>query len=76
MNHDLNERIRQARRYAGLSTSELSDKVHMFASEVDHLDTGRSHLPEKIVAIASLCGVDGVWLNSGYGEMIHPSTRM
>lgn len=73
MHHDLSERIRQARHHAGLSTRELSDKIHMNGDDSDKLEAGRSQLPHKIVTIASLCGVDALWLSSGYGDMLHPA---
>ncbi|MBF0140458.1 MAG: helix-turn-helix domain-containing protein [Magnetococcales bacterium] len=69
MNSNLSERIKQARKHAGLTQKELADKVGLSQTAIHKIECGRSRLSRKTVSIALTCGVDPIWLDTGLGEM-------
>ncbi|HIJ83478.1 MAG: phage repressor protein, Serine peptidase, MEROPS family S24 [Magnetococcales bacterium] len=72
MNNTLAERIKQARKYAGLTQKELADKVGLSQTAVHKIECGRSASSRRTVSIALTCGVDPVWLDTGRGDMALP----
>ena len=66
---DLSERIRIARKQAGLTQKELAVRVEISQTAVHKLEAGRSISSRRTVAIALTCGVDPIWLDTGRGEM-------
>ncbi|MBF0109322.1 MAG: helix-turn-helix domain-containing protein [Magnetococcales bacterium] len=69
MNSTLNERIKLARKHAGLTQKELADKVGISQTAIHKLEGGGSRSSRKTIAIALTCGVDPIWLDTGRGEM-------
>ncbi|MBF0146111.1 MAG: helix-turn-helix domain-containing protein [Magnetococcales bacterium] len=69
MNSTLNERIKQARKHAGLTQKELADKVGISQTAIHKLEGGGSRSSRKTISIALTCGVDPIWLDTGRGEM-------
>ena len=65
----LSERIKIARKHAGLTQKELADRVEISQTAVHKLECGRSKSSRRTVAIALTCGVDPIWLDTGRGEM-------
>lgn len=72
MTSTLSERIKQARKHAGITQKELAKRVGISQTAVHKLEGGGSHSSRKTVAIALTCGVDPIWLDTGLGEMALP----
>ncbi|MBF0419633.1 MAG: helix-turn-helix transcriptional regulator [Magnetococcales bacterium] len=72
MNNTLAERIRQARKHAGLTQKELAEKTGISQTAVHKLECGRSASSRRAVSIALTCCVDPIWLDTGRGEMAIP----
>ncbi|MBF0140978.1 MAG: helix-turn-helix transcriptional regulator, partial [Magnetococcales bacterium] len=68
MNDTFAERIRLARKHAGLTQKELADKTGISQTAVHKLECGRSASSRRSVSIALTCGVDPIWLDTGLGE--------
>ncbi|MEO5351272.1 MAG: XRE family transcriptional regulator [Magnetococcus sp. YQC-3] len=66
---NLSERIKMARKQAGLTQKELAIRVEVSQTAVHKLESGRSKASRHTVAIALTCGVDPIWLDTGRGEM-------
>ncbi|MBF0602524.1 MAG: helix-turn-helix domain-containing protein [Nitrospirae bacterium] len=69
MNSTLSDRIKQARKHAGLTQKELADKVGISQTAIHKLEGGGSRSSRKTITIALTCGVDPIWLDTGRGEM-------
>ncbi|MBF0420865.1 MAG: helix-turn-helix domain-containing protein [Magnetococcales bacterium] len=72
MTSTLSERIKQARKHAGITQKELAMRVGISQTAIHKLEGGGSHSSRKTVAIALTCGVDPIWLDTGLGEMALP----
>ncbi|MBF0420232.1 MAG: helix-turn-helix domain-containing protein [Magnetococcales bacterium] len=72
MDNAFGERIKQARKHAGLTQKELADKTGISQTAVHKLECGRSASSRRSVSIALTCGVDPIWLDTGLGEMALP----
>ena len=67
----MQERIRRARRKAGLSQAALADLVKVRRSTVSNWESAKDVLPsmQNLVAIAQACSVSIEWLGTGRGGM-------
>ena len=67
----MQERIRRARRKAGLSQAALADLVKVRRSAVSNWESAKAVLPsmQNLVAIAQACRVSIEWLGTGRGGM-------
>ena len=67
----MQERIRRARRKAGLSQAALADLVKVRRSAVSNWESAKNVLPsmQNLVAIAQACRVSIEWLGTGRGGM-------
>ena len=67
----MQERIRRARRKAGLSQAALADLVKVRRSAVSNWESAKDVLPsmQNLVAIAQACRVSIEWLGTGRGGM-------
>ena len=65
------ERIRRARRKAGLSQAGLADQLLVRRSAVSNWESANDIQPslQNLIAIAKSCGVSLEWLGTGRGEM-------
>lgn len=64
----IGERIRSARKRAGMTQSELAKKVGMKQATLSQLETGESEGSKLIVGLAHHLGVSAIWLQTGRGE--------
>lgn len=67
----LSERIRRARRQAGLSQVALAEQVGVQRSAVSNWESNGGVQPTmaNLVAIATACGIAVEWLGTGRGPM-------
>lgn len=66
---NLSDRIKIARKMAGLTQKQLSERVGISQTAVHKIESGMSRSSRRTVAIALTCGVDPIWLDTGRGEM-------
>lgn len=66
----LSERIRAARRHAGLTQRELADKIGIAQTAISQLESGKTQRSTYLLAIASVCNVSSFWLAEGKGPML------
>lgn len=64
------ERLKAARKQAGLTQAELARHVGIDQTSISNLERGKSQASSHTVSIANACGVSPVWLESGVGPMI------
>lgn len=69
---NLSERIKMARKRAGLTQSELAELVGIAQTAISQLESGKTLRSTYLVQIAQACSVNSVWLASGEGEMLKP----
>ncbi|MBF0214182.1 MAG: helix-turn-helix transcriptional regulator [Magnetococcales bacterium] len=64
-------RFRTARLHANLTQQSLAEKVGITQAAIHKLESGQFRSSRKTVAIAMVCQVNPVWLETGVGEMTH-----
>ena len=64
------ERLRQARKHAGLTQQQLAEKVGMTQPSITDLERGKSQSTTMTAELAHACGVNALWLASGEGGML------
>lgn len=65
----IGDRVRRARKSAGLTQTQLGDSVGLKQATISDLEQGESRSSAYLVQIASACGVNAHWLASGEGDM-------
>lgn len=65
----LGDRIRQARKAAGLTQAQLAKRVGIKQSTIAGLESGKYTETAHIVKIALACRVSPYWLDKGGGDM-------
>ena len=65
------ERLKKARKYAGMTQVDLAKAVGAKQGAISDLENGRNHSSTKLVQMAICVGVDAEWLSTGKGEMIN-----
>lgn len=63
------ERIKAARRHAGLTQAQLAKLVGIDQASISDLERGRSQRSSYNASIAKACGVSAIWIESGAGSM-------
>lgn len=66
---EFKDRIKAARKFAGLSQVQLAERIGMTQATVSELETGKSTKTSFIARIATECGVNPLWLETGAGDM-------
>jgi SOS-response transcriptional repressor LexA len=69
------ERIKAARRHAGLTQAQLAKLVGIDQASVSDLERGRSQRSSYNASIAKACGVSAIWIESGSGPMVSETTE-
>lgn len=71
MKQQLADRIRLARRAAGLSQSKAADLLYVHRGTFGHWERGAGHLPSSanLLQLAHVLGVSNEWLAAGRGSM-------
>ena len=69
LNMTFAERIKSARKQAGLTQKSLAECVNISQTAIHKLEAGNSSSSRRTVDIALACGVDPVWLHTGKGNM-------
>lgn len=64
------QRLKAARKYAGLTQTQLATKVGMDQTTISDLERGKSSSSSFCASIARTCGVDALWLETGQGDML------
>jgi phage repressor protein C with HTH and peptisase S24 domain len=67
---NLSERIKTARKHAGLTQKELAERVGIAQTAISQLESGKTLRSTYLVQIATACRVNSGWLASGDGEML------
>jgi len=72
----MNERIKQIRKYLGMSRVEFGEKLGVSGDVVNNLERGRVEIKEdRIKLICSVFGINEDWLRNGKGEMRQHLTK-
>ncbi|WKT59133.1 helix-turn-helix transcriptional regulator [Microbulbifer thermotolerans] len=61
----LKDRVRAARKKAGLTQAQLAEKTGLDQSSISNLERGKSLSSTHAYQIADACGVDAAWLITG-----------
>lgn len=67
---EFKERLKAARRHAGLNQTELAERAGLTQTSISDLERGKSKATAFAAQIASVCGVSPMWLAEGAGEML------
>jgi SOS-response transcriptional repressor LexA len=66
---ELKDRLKQARKHAKLTQTQLADAVGITQTSITDLERGKSQTTGYIAQIAKACRVSALWLASGEGVM-------
>jgi SOS-response transcriptional repressor LexA len=64
---ELKDRLKKARKDAGLTQVELADRAGIKQASVSEIERGLTRTSGHLVKLARICGVDPVWLSEGSG---------
>jgi transcriptional regulator with XRE-family HTH domain len=71
----LHERIKELRKYLGLTQAEFGEKIAMRQTGVAWLESGDRKITDRVITtICAVFGVDEIWLRTGDGEMFREPT--
>lgn len=65
------ERLKQARRHAGLTQQELAEKSYVKQGTISKIERGDTDSSTFTVQLSTACGVRSEWLAVGDGEMLN-----
>ncbi len=65
MSMELKDRLKKARKDAGLTQAELAERVGIKQASVSEIERGLTRTSGYLVQLAQACGVDPVWLSGG-----------
>lgn len=72
----MHERIKELRKYLGLTQAEFGEKIAMRQTGVAWLESGDRKITDRVITtICAVFGVDEIWLRTGDGEMFRTPTR-
>lgn len=66
---DLKDRLKKARKYSGLSQTELAERAGITQASVSEIERGLTRTSSHLIRLAQICGVDPIWLSDGSGFM-------
>jgi len=66
---ELKDRLKQARKHAGLTQVELADRAGIKQASVSEIERGLTRTSGYLVKFATICKVSPVWLSEGVGDM-------
>lgn len=72
---NLSQRIKAARKHAGLTQRELAEEVGIAQTAISQLESGKTLRSSYLLDIASVCGVSAFWLTGGVGPMLKDPAR-
>ena len=72
--NSIGQRVKAARKYAGLTQVQLAEKAKMDQTTISKLEKGHNAKSAFCVRIAVACGVSPVWLETGQGDMLPKET--
>lgn len=66
----IQDRIRRARRHAGLTQAALAELINVRRSAVSNWESANDVVPsmQNLVSLATVCGVSLEWLGTGRGD--------
>lgn len=71
----MHERIKELRKYLGLTQAEFGEKIAMRQTGVAWLESGGRKITDRVITtICAVFGVDEKWLRTGEGEMFREPT--
>lgn len=71
----MHERIKELRKYLGLTQAEFGEKIAMRQTGVAWLESGGRKITDRVITtICAVFGVDEKWLRIGEGEMFREPT--
>jgi len=65
---ELKDRLKQARKGAGLTQVELADRAGIKQASISEIERGLTRTSGHLIRLAQICGVDPVWLSEGTGS--------
>ena len=68
--NSIGQRVKAARKYAGLTQVQLAEKAQMDQTTISKLEKGHNAKSAFCVRIAVACGVSPVWVETGQGDML------
>lgn len=72
----MHERIKELRKYLGLTQAEFGDKISMRQTGVAWLESGERKITDRVITtICAVFGADEIWLRTGEGEMFRKLSR-
>ncbi|NBB11793.1 helix-turn-helix domain-containing protein [Pseudomonas sp. SLFW] len=71
---EFKDRLKAARRHAQLNQAELAERAGITQTSISDLERGKSKATAHVAKIASVCGVDALWLSEGKGQMVPGSS--
>lgn len=72
----MNERLKEVRKYAGLTQREFSERIHVANSTLAQLETGDRKLKDiHITMICNEFGINEHWFRTGEGKMLTQQSR-
>jgi transcriptional regulator with XRE-family HTH domain len=71
----LGERLRMARKHAGLTQEQLGDKAECGQAVISKIERGDQDVSAFVVVLARACGVSSDWLYDETGPMV-PGQRI
>lgn len=69
----IGERLKKARKYAGMTQLDLAKAIDAKQGAISDLENGRNNSSTKLVEMAICTGVNAKWLSTGKGKMVAES---
>ncbi|OQR30630.1 Cro/Cl family transcriptional regulator [Pseudomonas sp. Bc-h] len=67
---ELKDRLKQARKHANLTQSELAERAGIKQASISEIERGLTRTSGYLVKLATILGVNPVWLSEGIGSML------
>ena len=71
----IGERLKKARKYAGMTQLDLAKAIDAKQGAISDLENGRNNSSTKLVEMAICTGVNAEWLSTGKGKMVTESKK-